>query len=57
MSAEELAPLAAPGRVRVPAELRTPTPAPPAGDEPRATTETLGLSLDAILARRRAVGE
>jgi len=27
------------------------------GDEPRPTTETLGLSLDAILARRRAVGE
>ncbi|MFC8733486.1 hypothetical protein ACFT5B_13600 [Luteimicrobium sp. NPDC057192] len=28
-----------------------------AGDEPSPTTETLGLSLDAILARRRAVGE
>ncbi|GAA4836294.1 hypothetical protein GCM10023221_11760 [Luteimicrobium xylanilyticum] len=34
-----------------------PAPVPAAGDEPRPTTETLGLSLDAILARRRAVGE
>ncbi len=78
VSAEELAPFAAPGRVRVPAELRTgkaadvddaaprerteraPEAAPTtraAGDEPSPTTETLGLSLDAILARRRAVGE
>ncbi|MGC5166779.1 hypothetical protein [Luteimicrobium sp. DT211] len=65
VSAEELAPFAAPGRVRVPAELRTDrtagfdsAPAPArAEDEPKPTTETLGLSLDAILARRRVVGE
>jgi hypothetical protein len=31
--------------------------APADADEPRPTTETLGLSLDAILARRRASGE
>lgn len=63
-----LAGLEAPGSVTLPGRAGTSDEGPAtsstasgeagtAGDEPRPTTETLGISLDAILARRRAVGQ
>ncbi|KFD43430.1 hypothetical protein IU11_11450 [Cellulosimicrobium sp. MM] len=48
-----------PARVEpvVAAETRSGAPAPAAGDERKPSTETLGLDLNEILARRRAAGQ
>ncbi|MGO1341000.1 MAG: hypothetical protein ACTMID_04855, partial [Cellulosimicrobium funkei] len=41
----------------VAADARSGAPAPAAGDERKPSTETLGLDLNEILARRRAAGQ
>ncbi len=43
--------------VVVAADARSGAPAPAAGDERKPSTETLGLDLNEILARRRAAGQ